>query len=189
MGQLVGRLFQVFEPHVFLARVRGATLHGGLVVMYVEKHFGQDHFEVSRALTNLGLVYGRLGDKSKANVDRTPTHNAHLCSTVCSQARNASHALGSSNHGLHFIFVRMKRICHLVLHMSHPLLFSHLPFTTSTSSSSFTLLSTTTQEHEEHPVHHTHLQALPVDKLRHQESLWREDLQSGGNPHDISHRL
>ena len=81
---------------------------------------------------------------------------------------------GSSNHGLHFIFVRLQRICPLVLHMSHPLLFSHLPFTTSTSSSSsFTLPSTTTQEHEEHPVHHAHLQALPVDKLRHQESLWR----------------
>ena len=28
---------------------------------------------------------------------------------------------GSRNHGLHFIFVRLKRICHLVLHMSHPL--------------------------------------------------------------------
>ena len=27
--------------------------------------------------------------------DRTPTHNRHLCRTVCSQARNASHALGS----------------------------------------------------------------------------------------------
>ena len=25
-----------------------------------------------------------------------------------------------------------------------------------------------------HPVHHTHLQALPVDNQRHQESLWRE---------------
>ena len=66
--------------------------------------------------------------------------------------------------------------------MSHPLLFSHLPFTTSTSSSSFTLPSSTTQEHEGHPVHRAHLQALPVDKLRHQESLWRENLQSGGNP-------
>ena len=26
-----------------------------------------------------------------------------------------------------------------------------------------------------------------VDKLRHQESLWREDPQSGGNPHHNSH--
>ena len=33
--------------------------------------------------------------KSRHNVDRTPTHNTHLCNTVCSQARNASHALGS----------------------------------------------------------------------------------------------
>ena len=45
-------------------------------------------------------------------VDRTPTHNTHLCSTVCSQARNASAWLKS--HGLHFIFVRLKRFCHLV---------------------------------------------------------------------------
>ena len=28
-------------------------------------------------------------------VDRTPTHSTHLCSTVCSKARNAHHALGS----------------------------------------------------------------------------------------------
>ena len=85
-----------------------------------------------------------------------------------------------------------KESSHLVSHMSHPLLLSHLPFTSSTSSSSFTLPSTTTQEHaaqpvqhghlQEHPVHHAHLQALPVDKQRHQESLWRENLQSGGNP-------
>ena len=74
--------------------------------------------------------------------------------------------------------------------MSHPWL-PHLPLTTSTSSSSFPLPSTTQehaaqseqQEHlQEHPVHHAHLQAPSVDKLRHQESLWREDLQSGGNP-------
>ena len=76
--------------------------------------------------------------------------------------------------------------------MSHPLLLSRLPFTTSTSSSSFTLPSTTTPENtlqsgqyghlQEHPMHHEHLHALPVDKQRHQESLWRENLQSGGNP-------
>ena len=35
---------------------------------------------------------------------------------------------------------------------------------------------------EKHPVHHPHLQAPSVDKLRHLESLWREDLQSDGNP-------
>ena len=141
----------------------------------------------------------RIPENRRCSVDSTPTHNTHLCSTVCSQARNAHHALGSSNHGLHFISARLKRICHLVLHMSHPLLFSHLPFTSSTSSSSFTLPSTTTQEQaaqsvqhdqlQEHPVHHVHLQALPVDKLRHQESLWRENVQNDGNPHDNSHRL
>ena len=87
----------------------------------------------------------------------------------------------------------LKRICHQVFSMSHPCWLPHLPFTTSTSSSSFTLPSTTTQETRstsgtnknklrEHPVHHAHLQALPVDRLRHQESLWRKNLQSGGNP-------
>ena len=34
---------------------------------------------------------------------------------------------------------------------------------------------------QEHPVNHAHLQALSLDKQRHQESLWRENLQSGGN--------
>ena len=34
----------------------------------------------------------------------------------------------------------------------------------------------------ENSVHPAHLQAPSVDKLRHQESLWREDLQRGGNP-------
>ena len=63
--------------------------------------------------------------------------------------------------------------------MSRPLLLSHLPFTTSTPSSSFTLLSSTTPEHA---VHHQPLQDLPVDKRRHQEPLWRENLQSGGKP-------
>ena len=74
--------------------------------------------------------------------------------------------------------------------MSHPWL-THLPFTTSTSCASLTLPSAT-HEHaaqsgqhdllQERQVHHAHLQAPSVDKLRHQESLWREDLQSGGNP-------
>ena len=31
-------------------------------------------------------------------------------------------------------------------------------------------------------MHHVHLLAPSVDKLRHQESLWRKNLQSGGNP-------
>ena len=148
---------------------------------------------LSRALHHLSPINSRKTSSSFAlGVDRTPTHNTNLCSTVCSQARNASHALGSSQTDCSVIFVRLNRICHLVLHMSHPLLFSHLPFTTSTSSSSFTLPSPTTQEHaaqsvqnghlQEHPAHHAHLHALPVDKQRHQESLWRENLQSGGNP-------
>ena len=76
--------------------------------------------------------------------------------------------------------------------MCHPLLLSHLTRTTSTSSSSFTPPSFTTPEHalqsgqhdllQEHPEHNQPLRDLPVDKRRHQEQLWRENLQSGGNP-------
>ena len=62
--------------------------------------------------------------------------------------------------------------------MSHPWLFSHAPSSMSTSSSSPTYPTT----HREHSVQPAHLQAPSVDKLRHEESLWREDLQSGGNP-------
>ena len=62
--------------------------------------------------------------------------------------------------------------------MSHPWLFSHAPSSMSTSSSSPTYPTT----QREHSVHPAHLQAPSVDKLRHQESLRREDLQSGGNP-------
>ena len=62
--------------------------------------------------------------------------------------------------------------------MSHPWLFSHAPSSMSTSSSSPTYPTT----QREHSAHHALLQDHLVDKLRHQESLWREDLQSGGNP-------
>ena len=81
-------------------------------------------------------------------------------------------------------------------HMSHPLLLSHLPCTTSTSSSSFTLPATTTPEHslqsgqhdllQEYSVHHQPLQALPVEKQRYQEPLWRESRQSDGNLRNTS---
>ena len=70
------------------------------------------------------------------------------------------------------------KCCHLVCRMSHPWLFSHALSSMSTSSSSPTY-PTTQREHSVHPAHQ---QAPPVDKLRHQESLWREDLQSGGHP-------
>ena len=62
--------------------------------------------------------------------------------------------------------------------------------TTSTSPQFTTIIACTIEFHtqtssltlQEHPVHQTHLQAFPVDKLRHQGSLWRENLQSDGNP-------
>ena len=63
--------------------------------------------------------------------------------------------------------------------MSHPWLFSHAPSSLSTSSSSPTYPTT----QRELLIHPAHLQGQSVDKRRHQESLWREDLQNGGNPH------
>ena len=95
----------------------------------------------------------------------------HTCAVQgCSQARNTSHALGSSHTDCSVIFVHLKRICHLVLHMCVTLY-------CSLTCRSCTLPSTTTQEHEEHQVHLN--QDLPVDKQRHQESLWRENLPAG----------
>ena len=89
-------------------------------------------------------------------LERIPRQDTHSQYTsvqysLFTSAARTSHALlkgqhGSSNQGLHSSFVRSKRICHLVSHMSHTLLFSHLPLTTSTSSSSFTLPSTMTPE-------------------------------------------
>ena len=62
--------------------------------------------------------------------------------------------------------------------------------------SSFT---TTTPEHapqsgqhdilQEYPVHHQPLQDLPVDKQRHKEPHWRENLQSGETRANILHNI
>ena len=124
-----------------------------------------------------------------------PINTAHTvqCSLFTSVERIARAWLKELQRHL-----RLKRVCHLVSHMSHPLLLSHLPFTTSTSSSSFTLPSTTTPEHapqlgqhdllQEHPVHHKPSEDLPVDRQRHQESLWRENPAEWQKPaHDILH--
>ena len=51
----------------------------------------------------------------------------------------------------------------------------------STSSSPTCL--TTQRQHSEHQ---EHLQAPSMDKLRHQASLWRENVRSGGNPRTTS---
>ena len=79
---------------------------------------------------------------------------------------------------LHICAVQFVQSSHLVCFMSHPWLFSHAPSSMSTSSSS-PMYPTT---HREHSVHPAHLRAPSVDKLRHQESLLREDLQSARNP-------
>ena len=97
------------------------------------------------------------------------------------------------SHGLHcHLCAPEKSLVIWCCNMSHVLLLTDLPRTTSTSSSSFSLPSTTRLEYaaqsvqqdplQERPVHHAQLQAPSVDKQRHQESLWRENLQSGGTP-------
>ena len=136
MAVLQGATGETRRQHLHL-QLRSGQLHSG------ERVGAHDSLHHLRNGGDFGFLE-RIPEKSPGGADRTPTHNTHLCSTVCSQARNAHHALGSGHTGCSVIFVRLKRIRHLVLHISHPW-FSHLPFTTSTSSSSFTLPSTTTR--------------------------------------------
>ena len=51
---------------------------------------------------------GKNSRKATGRGDRTPTHKTHLRSTVCSQARHAHLALGSSHTDCSVIFVRLK---------------------------------------------------------------------------------
>ena len=77
-------------------------------------------------------------------------------------------------------------------HMSHLLLHSHLPRTTSTCSSSFTFPSTTTPERalqsgqhvllQEHPVHHQAYSKLSQSKSNAIENHSGVKTSSGGNP-------
>ena len=114
----------------------------------------------------------------------------HICA-VQSVHKRGTHRTRLAQE-LHNIFVRLRRICHLVCtcltlccsRTCRSPRAHHLPHSLS--------LLTKTQEHaaqpvqhghrQEHPVHHAHLHALPVDKQHHQESLWRGNLQSGGKP-------
>ena len=145
----------------------------------------------------------RRGDEisqrsSPYSVDSTPTNTSHTAQySLFTSAERIARVWfkgqhGSSHTDCSVIFVRLKIFCYLVRTCLIHLLLSHRPFTTSTSSSSITLPSTTTPEHavqsgqhdllQEHSVHHqAHLHALPVEKQRHQEPLWRENQQSAGN--------
>ena len=55
----------------------------------------------------LSFSFSKTSEAVQVSVDRTPIHKAHLRSTVCSQARNAHHALGSSHTDCSVIFVRL----------------------------------------------------------------------------------
>ena len=123
------------------------------------------------------------------DVDRTPTHNTHLCRTVCSQARNAHTTCLAQE--LHVIFVRLKRIwSSSVQHVSSLIVlspaFHHEHFLFLIHSSFFdtrtrSTIGTTRATPRTQNI--PHISKLPQPTcLRHQESLWRENLQSGGNP-------
>ena len=182
----------IFESH---GKTRRQHLHLHLQLRRGQLHHGK------RVGTHGGLHLLRNGGdlgfleripENRRGVYTGHTHNNHLCSTGCSQARNAPHVLGSSHTDCSVIFVRLKRVCHLVRTCLTLCCCSLTCRTTSTSSSSFTLLSTTTPEHalqsrqhdliQEYPVHHQPLQEHPVEKHHYQESLWRENQQRGGNP-------
>ena len=49
--------------------------------------------------------------ENRRGVDRTPTHNTHLCSTVFSQTRNAHDALGSRLKGQHGSRIALSSLC------------------------------------------------------------------------------
>ena len=124
------------------------------------------------------LIHGDFGSLEGIPEHRPGGADRTLTGQICAvqfvhEAHRTINAHGSR--------IALSSLClkrsHLVCHMPHPWLFSRAPSSMSTSSSS---PSYTTQR--EHSVHPAHLQAPSVDKLRHQESLWREDLQSGGNP-------
>ena len=103
-------------------------------------------------------------------VDSTPTNTAHT----------AQYSLFTSAECIARAWLKSHRLqCHLCAsekslssgqHMPHPLLFSHLPCTTSTSSSSFTLPSTNTPEHAlqvDNTIHSKNIQ------MHHQSLAWK----------------
>ena len=83
-------------------------------------------------------------------VDSTPTNNAHTAQySLFTSAERTSRAWLKGQHGSRIAYhlCAPEKSLSSGPHMSHPLLLSHLPSTTSTSTSSFTLPSTTTPEH------------------------------------------
>ena len=70
-------------------------------------NFAVAHFAMANQLE---LMATQEFQKIDGSVDRTPTHITHLCSTVCSQAWNAHHALDSSQTDCFVIFARLKKV-------------------------------------------------------------------------------
>ena len=144
-------------------QLRSGQVHNG-------KRVGAHGIHHLRNGSDFGVLEGILENRRRCRQD-THSQNTSVQYSLFTSAQRTSRACLKGQQGSIIALSSLcglKEFCHLVLHMSHPSLFSHMPFTTSTSSSSFTLLSTT-QEHaaqsvqqeqlREHPVHHEHLQA------------------------------
>ena len=118
--------------------------------------------------------------------DRSATHNTHLCSTVCSQARNAHTSRLAQESHCHLGAPEKNLViwCFPCLILGCLTCFS--PRALQLLHSLFLQWHKNTQHHRynqnnsENTQYITHIPS--VDKLRHQESLWHEDLQSGGSP-------
>ena len=115
-----------------------------------------------------------ISRKSMGSVDRTP-NTIHICAVqfVHKCGTYTQHAW--LKNCISSLCAKKSPVIWCVSCMSHPWLFSH-PLSSMSASYSSLIYPTTLREHWVHPAH---LQAPSVDKLRH---LWREDLQSGGNP-------
>ena len=157
-------------------------------------HCSLEHQVVATRCTSLNLAkmslvaWQLIDTRGGGNLDESATQS-RVCWSCCRQytlkhctysAVQSLHKRGTHRTRLaqewHYIFCAPEKNLSSGAHMSHPQLLSHWTFTTSTSSSSFTLPSTTTPEHalqsgqhdllQEHPVHHQPLQECPVEKHR-----------------------
>ena len=118
-------------------------------------------------LSRQDLISAKLDTVRESRNCRQDTHSQHTSvqnSLFTSTERTPRAWLKDSrlkSHGLRFIFVSLKRNCHLMLHMSHPLLFSpavyheHIIFLIHSS------FCHDTRTHAAQPVQHDQLREHP----------------------------
>ena len=133
-----------------------------------------------------------LGKNSSKSTGEQTGHplTIHICAVQFVHKRGTRTtrlAQGRPGQELHCHLCALEKSLVIWCYMSHLLLLSHLPFTTSASSSLFTLLSTTTQEHHDQPPrtpsYITHISKLPqLTSCAIKNHSFVKTLQSGGNP-------